>query len=69
MQFFVTELVHLGHIISDKGLMPCPDKILAIEKAKAPKNESELKSFLGLLNYYNKLYRIYLPNYIIYIIY
>lgn len=52
--FFVNELVHLGHIISEKGLMPCPDKISTIEKAKAPKNESELKSYLGLLNYYNK---------------
>lgn len=40
-KFFVTELTHLGHIISDKGLSPCPDKISTIEEANAPKNESE----------------------------
>lgn len=57
-KFFVTELTHLGHIISDKGLMPCPDKISTIEKAKDPNNESELKSFLGSLNYYHK----FIPN-------
>lgn len=55
---FVKELTHLGHVISGNGLMPCPDKILTIEKAKAPKNESELKSFLGLINYYHK----FVPN-------
>lgn len=53
-RFFVPELVYLGHVISAKGLRPCPDKISTIEKAKAPKNESELKSFLGLINYYHK---------------
>lgn len=57
-KFFVTELTHLGHVISDKGLRPCSDKISTIEKANAPKNESELKSFLGLLNYYHK----FIPN-------
>lgn len=34
--------------------MPCPGKISTIEKPKAPKNESELKSFLGLINYYHR---------------
>lgn len=53
-RFFVTELEYLGHIISDRGLLPCPDKTLTIQKAKAPKNETELKSYLGLINYYNK---------------
>lgn len=66
-KFFVTKLTHLGHVISDRGLMPCPDKISTIERAKAPKNESELKSYLGLINYYHrfiprlsaKLYHLY----------
>lgn len=56
--FFVTELTHLGHFISDKELRPCPDKILTIEKANSPNNESELKFFLGLLSYYHK----FIPN-------
>lgn len=53
-KFFVTNLPFLGHIISDKGLMPCANKISTIEKPKAPQNESELKSFLGMINYYHK---------------
>lgn len=53
-KFFVTQLTYLGHIISEKGLMPCRDKISTIERANAPRNESELKSFLGLINYYHK---------------
>ena len=57
-KFFVTELVHLGHVISENGLKPCMDKISTIENARVPRNESELKSFLGLNNYYHK----FVPN-------
>ncbi|XP_058819450.1 uncharacterized protein K02A2.6-like isoform X1 [Topomyia yanbarensis] len=53
-KFFVTELPYLGHIISEKGLLPCPSKISTIKEAKVPKNVQELKSFLGLINYYHK---------------
>lgn len=57
-KFFVTELPYLGHILTDKGLRPCPQKIDTIREAKAPQNVSELKAFLGLLNYYSK----FIPN-------
>lgn len=53
-RFFVEELNFLGHVISEKGLKPCVDKIETIKKAKVPGNVTELKSFLGLINYYNK---------------
>lgn len=52
--FYVTSLPYLGHIISDKGLMPCPQKVETIRVAKPPGNVSELKAFLGLLNFYGK---------------
>lgn len=45
-------------MISGKGLMPCQDKTSTIEKAKVPRNETELKFFLGLINYYHK----FIPN-------
>ncbi|XP_062711786.1 uncharacterized protein K02A2.6-like isoform X1 [Aedes albopictus] len=57
-KFFVTELPYLGHILTNKGLSPCPLKIETIREAKAPRNVSELKAFLGLLNYYSK----FIPN-------
>lgn len=53
-KFFETSLIFLGHVISEKGLSPCSDKIETIQKAKVPENVTELKSFLGLVNYYNK---------------
>ena len=52
--FFVSNLPYLGHIITDKGLLPSPDKISTISKAATPKNVTELKAFLGLINYYGK---------------
>lgn len=53
-RLFVTELNYLGHVICEKWLLPCQEKIQTIRKAIAPKNTSELKSFLRLMNYYNK---------------
>ena len=49
---------YLGHIIDASGLHPFSDKLRAIREAPEPTNISELKSFLRLLNYYNK----FLPN-------
>ena len=48
----------LGHVISSAGLWPSEAKAATITRAPAPTNESELKSFLGLVNYYAK----FLPN-------
>lgn len=42
----------LGYRIDAEGRHPLPDKLKAITQAPAPKNVTELRSFLGLLNYY-----------------
>ena len=57
-KWFVSSLPFLGHILSDRGLLPCPEKVETIRKAKIPNNVSELKAFLGLVNYYGK----FIPN-------
>lgn len=57
-KFFVDQLPFLGHVITDKGLLPNPDKIETIAKANPPKNQTELKAFLGLINFYGK----FVPN-------
>ena len=49
---------YLGHKISAQGLQPTDEKIQAINNAPAPTDVSQLKSFLGLVNYYCK----FLPN-------
>ena len=55
MQNFVD---FLGHRIDAEGLHTIPDKLQAIVQAPTPKNIQQLRSFLGLLNYYGK----FIPN-------
>ncbi len=57
--FFMQESVeYLGHIIDASGIKATPEKTTAISKAPSPENVTQLRSFLGLLNYYRK----FLPN-------
>lgn len=50
--FFVKSLTYLGHVIDQQGLRPHENKIRALREAPATRNKQELKSYLGLLNYY-----------------
>lgn len=53
------EILYLGHKISSEGITPDPNKVAAIVGMKPPKNVSEMRSFLGLCNYY----RTYVHDY------
>lgn len=53
-EFFKKELMYLGHIISEEGVKPNPEKIQAIKGYPAPKTHKELKQFLGLVGYYRR---------------
>ena len=44
----------LGHEVSSDGIRPRGDSVEAVRKIPAPKNASELRSFLGLTGYYQK---------------
>ena len=57
-EFMLPSVEYLGHRITAQGLKPTDEKIQAIRDAPTPTNVSQLKSFLGLLNYYGK----FLPN-------
>ena len=52
--FMQDEVIYLGYKINKDGIFPVKEKIEAIKSAKKPTNVSELKSFLGLLNYYHR---------------
>ena len=52
--FLLPQVEYLGHQISEKGLQPTAQKLKAIVEAPAPNNVSQLKSFLGMINYYSK---------------
>ena len=45
---------YLGHAISADGLQPTNGKIRAITQAPVPRDVKQLRSFLGLINYYGK---------------
>lgn len=49
---------YLGHTIDKNGLHSSPHKVKAIQEAPEPKNLTELRSFIGPLNYYTK----FIPN-------
>ena len=51
---FMAPSVYLGHRIDKQGLHPVAEKVKALQQAVTPKNASELKSYLGLLTYYNR---------------
>lgn len=57
-QFLLESITYLGHKIDEFGLHPTQDKVTAIVNSSRPTNVSEVRTFLGLINYYQK----FLPN-------
>ncbi|XP_065074578.1 uncharacterized protein K02A2.6-like [Ochlerotatus camptorhynchus] len=55
--FFQTEIRYLGHIIDRNGICPDPEKLQAIASIPAPTNVSEVRSFLGAVNFYGRFVR------------
>ena len=51
---FKPRVKYLGHVVSEDGISPDPDKISAINKWKQPTTVHELRQFLGLASYYRK---------------
>ena len=56
--FMEPQVTYLGYKVSKEGIQPLDGKVDPITNAPAPKNVSQLKSFLGMINYYQK----FLPN-------
>ena len=52
--FMLSSNDYLGHRISADGLKPTKEKVRAISEASAPLNVTQLRSFLGVVNYYSK---------------
>lgn len=55
---FQDTVTYLGFKIDKFGIHKCPEKVKAMLGAKPPSNIHELKSFLGLVNYY----RVFVPQ-------
>ena len=52
--FFKSEIHYMGHLISDKGIQPLPEKLDTIQNMPRPRTPKEIKQFLGLTGYYRK---------------
>lgn len=57
-KFMVPVVQFLGRKVTADGILPTDSMTEAIRKAPLPKNVSELRAFLGMLNYYGN----FLPN-------
>ena len=53
-EFWLKEVHFLGHVISGSGVAVDPVKVQAVLEWQAPKNPTEIRSFLGLAGYYRK---------------
>ena len=53
-EFLRPELEYLGHLITEEGVKPNPNKLEAVRNFKRPSNATGIKSFLGLSGYYRK---------------
>ena len=52
--FFKKHIQYLGHLLSEEGIQPLPEKLESISKMPTPKNAKQVKQFLGLVGYYRK---------------
>ncbi|KAK3101592.1 hypothetical protein FSP39_004699 [Pinctada imbricata] len=57
--FAVKQLKFLGHIISRHGVEVDPEKTKAVSEFPIPKTQKQVRSFLGMANYYRKFIHNY----------
>ena len=57
--FVKQQVEYLGHTITPEGVRPNEKKIQAVKDFPRPKSSREMKSFLGLVNFYRR----HLPNF------
>jgi len=53
-EFWLREVSFLGHVISKGGIVVDPSKVDAVMQWESPKSVFEVRSFLGLVGYYQR---------------
>ena len=54
-EFFTQELKFLGYSVSSDGLAPLPSKVRAINEYQKPVTVTDLRRYLGMINFYHTL--------------
>lgn len=57
--FFKHEVTYLGHICSDRGIFPDPNKLKAVKNYPIPDSKDAVKRFVAFANFYRK----FIPNF------
>ena len=57
-KFLTNQVEYLGYVVDEQGLHSSDQKLEAIVKFPVPKNVQQLRSLLGMINYYGK----FVPN-------
>ena len=52
--FVKQPIEYFGHVVTPEGIFPDPSKVEVVENFPTPASLKELKSFLGLANYYRR---------------
>ncbi|GBG84341.1 hypothetical protein CBR_g38312 [Chara braunii] len=53
-QFFLTTISFLGHVVTDEGLKPEPQKVTAVRDVSVPMTITQIRAFLGTASYYRR---------------
>ena len=53
-EFFKSQVVYLGHVVSEAGIQADPTKIEAVRNWPVPKTVKEVRQFLGFTGYYRR---------------
>jgi hypothetical protein len=53
-EFWLNELIFIGHVLSANGVVVIPDKVQSVLDWVTPSSVKDVRSFLGLAGYYRR---------------
>ena len=53
-EFLLREVIYLGHVISEDGVKPNPEKVKAVREFPRPRNIRNIRQFFRLTGYYRR---------------